>query len=388
MTSTIYSNPSFSDTPYGLKLRQTIYSSGPVTIPSNIRRVYAVCIGGGGGGGSAINYSTATITNASGNGSTVTYIANNNFLVGSAVSISGVTPTAYNITYQTIISATPTSFTVSNTAVGLYVAGGTAITVISCGAGGGGAGGFSAGWTFAANTCTVGAGGTGSLNGAFNGSRGGDTVYGMVIAGGGGVGRSSSVASPGTPQLGGAAGGGYTDTSSNNSLGSSAGSGVSYTGAPATDQNQIGYASTTGNSRTANATITVTDSFAGVSTAGGSGIAAGVASISVTAGAGGRGVITGGGGSAWAFNTSAASTLVGGVGGQGDRFNGGTGTTTTTPTSLLGGAGGGGAGYLSAGGNAVGNTGGNGGVGGGGGGASNNTARGGEGGQGVIFLYY
>jgi len=56
MTTTIYSNPFFSDTPYGLKLQQTITTVGTssVTIPSNIKRVYAVCIGGGGSGGSTI----------------------------------------------------------------------------------------------------------------------------------------------------------------------------------------------------------------------------------------------------------------------------------------------------------------------------------------------
>ena len=53
MSANIYNNPSFSDTPFGLKLQQTITSSGSVTIPSNIKRVYAVCIGGGGSGGSS-----------------------------------------------------------------------------------------------------------------------------------------------------------------------------------------------------------------------------------------------------------------------------------------------------------------------------------------------
>jgi len=53
MSANIYNNPSFSDTPFGLKLQQTITTSGSVTIPAGIERVYAVCIGGGGSGGSS-----------------------------------------------------------------------------------------------------------------------------------------------------------------------------------------------------------------------------------------------------------------------------------------------------------------------------------------------
>ena len=54
MSVNIYSNPQYADIPYGLKLQQIIYSSGPVTIPANIKRVYAICIGGGGGGSTTI----------------------------------------------------------------------------------------------------------------------------------------------------------------------------------------------------------------------------------------------------------------------------------------------------------------------------------------------
>ena len=63
MTTTFYSNPSFSDAPYGLKLQQTITSSGSVTIPSNIKRVYAICIGGGGSGGSSVQAGGDCISN-------------------------------------------------------------------------------------------------------------------------------------------------------------------------------------------------------------------------------------------------------------------------------------------------------------------------------------
>ena len=65
MTTTIYNNSSFSDSPYGLKLQQTFSSAGTFSvtgIPTNILRVYAVVIGGGGAG------ATATTGGAGGNG--------------------------------------------------------------------------------------------------------------------------------------------------------------------------------------------------------------------------------------------------------------------------------------------------------------------------------
>ena len=53
MSASIYSNSSFTDSPYGLTLRQTITATGTTTvtgIPDEIHRVYAVVIGGGGAG--------------------------------------------------------------------------------------------------------------------------------------------------------------------------------------------------------------------------------------------------------------------------------------------------------------------------------------------------
>jgi collagen type VII alpha len=69
---------------------------------------------------------TATVTNAVGNGTTVTYTAANTFTAGQSVSITGVDPVAYNLTFVTIATATTTTFTVTNAAVGTYVSGGTA----------------------------------------------------------------------------------------------------------------------------------------------------------------------------------------------------------------------------------------------------------------------
>jgi hypothetical protein len=73
----------------------------------------------------AVNKS-ATITNAVGNGTTVTYTATNTFVVGETVSITGVNPSAYNLSNQIIVTASSSLFTVTNAATGTYVSGGTA----------------------------------------------------------------------------------------------------------------------------------------------------------------------------------------------------------------------------------------------------------------------
>jgi hypothetical protein len=69
----------------------------------------------------------ATISNISGNGTTVTYTtySPHNFLPGERVSIVGALPTAYNLT-RVAIAAVPntTSFTVLNSVSGAYVSGG------------------------------------------------------------------------------------------------------------------------------------------------------------------------------------------------------------------------------------------------------------------------
>ncbi len=67
-----------------------------------------------------------TITNAIGSGTDVVYTANNTFVVGQVVNITGVNPIAYNLPNVVITAATPTTFTVASSAVGLYVSGGIA----------------------------------------------------------------------------------------------------------------------------------------------------------------------------------------------------------------------------------------------------------------------
>ena len=69
---------------------------------------------------------TATITTATNAAGVVTYTAVNTFAVGQSVTITGVTPTAYNITGK-VTSATASNFTITDSTVtGVYTSGGTA----------------------------------------------------------------------------------------------------------------------------------------------------------------------------------------------------------------------------------------------------------------------
>jgi hypothetical protein len=68
----------------------------------------------------------ATITNVSGNGTHVTFTANNNYSAGWDVVVTGVDPSSYNGTYQNIFSANATHFQVANTNTASYVSGGNA----------------------------------------------------------------------------------------------------------------------------------------------------------------------------------------------------------------------------------------------------------------------
>lgn len=70
--------------------------------------------------------SYAAVTNAVGNGTTVTYTANNNFRVGQRVSITGIDPKPYN-TIGVITSRSATSFAIKSTATGTFVSAGEAV---------------------------------------------------------------------------------------------------------------------------------------------------------------------------------------------------------------------------------------------------------------------
>ena len=66
----------------------------------------------------------ATITGAVGNGTTVTYTADNTYSVGYTVDITGVNPSSFNIVDGVVTAADDTSFTVSSTVTDTYVSGG------------------------------------------------------------------------------------------------------------------------------------------------------------------------------------------------------------------------------------------------------------------------
>ena len=66
------------------------------------------------------------ITNVVGNGTTVTFTADNGFSPGQIVFIDGVLPNQYNLQNVTVASATATQFTVTNGATGIYISGGLA----------------------------------------------------------------------------------------------------------------------------------------------------------------------------------------------------------------------------------------------------------------------
>ena len=69
-------------------------------------------------------YLTAAITGISGNGSTVTVTAANSFTPGQFATITGVTPTSFNVVGAQILTATATNFTFAGTTTGTYVSGG------------------------------------------------------------------------------------------------------------------------------------------------------------------------------------------------------------------------------------------------------------------------
>lgn len=362
--------------PYGLILRHTIYGG--------------------------------TITNITGNGTTVTYTCRNNFSAGDKISIIGVKPSQYNLTNVTVATASTTQFTITNSATGTYTLGsgapkGSAFTyfqipvgitwvyafVVGGGGpgatyggtannGGGGGGGIGWGWTYATDRCYVGSGGSSNSSGY-------PSRYGIIIGGGGACGfnavnnANTSVNGPGA--------GGPGD--------------VGVTSTPSGRTNMWG---TPGSSD---------PRFPG------SGGCGGTPFRQVN---GGNGISGGGGGS---INTSGTTAYIGGNGGSGivgggggtggnttglrTPGNGGNGLNILTNTQTLGGtipitstnsfnAACGGGGVIGNGGNpyTIGNFlyGGDGGLGGGGGGAVTgggvygDNVSGGSGGNGVIYIWY
>ena len=71
---------------------------------------------------------SATITGASISGSVVTYTASNSFVAGDTVTITGVSPSQFNIHEGIITAATATTFSIVNKITGTYISGGLAKT--------------------------------------------------------------------------------------------------------------------------------------------------------------------------------------------------------------------------------------------------------------------
>lgn len=68
----------------------------------------------------------ASITNVTGNGTTVVYTAANSFSAGQIVTVDQVIPYIYNLQEVVIATASASQFTVTNAATGNYVSGGLA----------------------------------------------------------------------------------------------------------------------------------------------------------------------------------------------------------------------------------------------------------------------
>jgi hypothetical protein len=68
----------------------------------------------------------AEITGAAGDGSEVTFYAENNFEIGDVVTVSGVLPVGFNLSSVEVVSSDETSFTVASTFTGAYTEGGSA----------------------------------------------------------------------------------------------------------------------------------------------------------------------------------------------------------------------------------------------------------------------
>lgn len=73
----------------------------------------------------------ATITNAVGNGTVITYTASNNFNPGDTVDIVGINVAGYNIQNAMIATATSSQFTVVGSATGSWTSGGIATRTVS-----------------------------------------------------------------------------------------------------------------------------------------------------------------------------------------------------------------------------------------------------------------
>jgi hypothetical protein len=75
-----------------------------------------------------MNVSPVAVTNAAGNGTTITYTASGGYISGQLVTIKGVVPIVYNLTNAVIASVGAGQFTVTNSATGTFTTSGTALS--------------------------------------------------------------------------------------------------------------------------------------------------------------------------------------------------------------------------------------------------------------------
>lgn len=102
MSNGLSYNSSFSNLPINLKLRQTITSSGPVNIPSSIKKVWVMCVGAGGGGGmGSKNTTTSFAVTAVNTNPAITSIAINTPYNGYATYYTAYTPRVNQSVYIT-----------------------------------------------------------------------------------------------------------------------------------------------------------------------------------------------------------------------------------------------------------------------------------------------
>ena len=85
---------------------------------------------GGTRGSTVTEYQSAVVTAASASGGVVTYTANNAFVAGQIVTITGLSTTAFNLAGVTIGTASSTQFTVTNAATGTGVTGASALAEV------------------------------------------------------------------------------------------------------------------------------------------------------------------------------------------------------------------------------------------------------------------
>ena len=336
----------------------TAINNGTLALSGTIAGGGTIYVGNGAAGAGGALQIVQSGTNSNTlvlNGGTVSGSANaqNNIGSGGTITLTG----GEVIHAFTATGGSSLVLPMSETAQVLVVGGGGGGGAASDRTGGGGGGGgvlYNSSASLAASTytVTVGAGGTGAVNGGAGATNGGTSVFGSMTAYGGGSGADSNHLQAGTGNgTVGSGGGAYHNASSHLGVGTT-GQGNS---------GGSGYDSGNGSKYF----------FAG---GGGGAGAAGTSANSSSTGAGGNGV---------SYNISGATVYYGGGGGGGVQNNG-----SYSYSAASGGLGGGGTGGVGGGaGSTIAAAAGTNGLGGGGGGGGNG-GNGAAGGSGVVIVSY